>query len=62
MKVVDQLLNHEWRTIESLKTNSKGEVTLPAFYGSYDIGSGKSKVLVAHLNSGTQMTLKLNQR
>ena len=62
MKVVDQLLNHEWRTIESLKTNSKGEVTLPAFYGSYDIGSGKSKVQVAHLNSGTQMTLKLNQR
>jgi hypothetical protein len=49
MKVVDQLLNHEWRTIESLKTNSKGEEYIcPALF---DLGLNFTKLVPKSMDS-----------
>lgn len=36
-RVLDELINHEWRTNLILKTNKKGETGFRGFYGTYEV-------------------------
>lgn len=48
MKALDRLINKEWKTNVTLKTNAKGEVVVPAFYGDYkvEVLTPKTKVTI----------------
>lgn len=48
MKVLDRLINKDWKTNLTVKTNEKGQVVLPAFYGDYvvEVSTSKSKATV----------------
>ncbi len=55
MKVLDRLINKEWKTNVTLKTNAKGQVVVPAFYGDYVVevstGRAKAKIKARHSKS-----------
>jgi GH35 family endo-1,4-beta-xylanase len=36
-QVLDKLINHEWKTTESLKTEKNGKATFRGFYGKYQV-------------------------
>lgn len=36
-KILDWLINHEWKTIETMKADNKGEVQFRGFYGKYKV-------------------------
>jgi endo-1,4-beta-xylanase len=65
-KVLDQLINHDWKTSLTLKTDSNGEIKFRGFYGGYLIHAetGKMKneihLEVKSENKRTLAILKLN--
>jgi endo-1,4-beta-xylanase len=46
MKAIDNLINKEWRTEGTFKTDAKGMVTFSGFYGDYDLSIDGQKVRV----------------
>jgi GH35 family endo-1,4-beta-xylanase len=56
-KVLDQLINHDWRTNLTLKTDAKGTVRFRGFHGSYSVQiseQGKKKKEVPFILQSTQ--------
>jgi len=43
-KVLDQLINHEWRTNLTLKTDANGKMSFRGFHGTYLVKTEKEKV------------------
>jgi len=43
-KILDQLINHEWRTNLTLKTDTNGKASFRGFYGGYLIRTEKEKM------------------
>ena len=43
-KVLDQLINHEWRTNLTLKTDANGKMSFRGFHGTYLVKTEKGKV------------------
>ena len=51
---LDQLINHEWRTVFEEKTNENGEVKFRGFHGLYEITvneGGKTQTTYLNLTS-----------
>jgi endo-1,4-beta-xylanase len=58
MTAIDRLINQEWRTQGTFKTDNKGQIRLSAFYGDYEITFGKTKGVISHPQSGTKYTVR----
>jgi GH35 family endo-1,4-beta-xylanase len=62
MKVLDRLINKEWKTNVTLRTNAKGQVVVPAFYGDYVVevstGVAKTKIKAKH-STGAKLVAKV---
>ena len=43
-KILDQLINHEWKTSLALKTDANGEASFRGFYGDYLVEVKKGKI------------------
>jgi hypothetical protein len=41
---LDQLINHEWRTNLTLKTDANGKMSFRGFHGTYLVKTEKEKV------------------
>lgn len=61
MKTIERLVTKEWRTQGTFTTNSKGEVTVPAFYGQFELSVGSEKAKFGHPKAGTRFKLKLKK-
>jgi hypothetical protein len=54
-QVLDRLINNEWKTNTSLKSNRKGKANFRGFYGRYEIKivyEGKTQVSEINLGKG----------
>lgn len=61
MKSVERLITKEWRTNVTLKTNSKGQLIVPAFFGSYEANINGSKFIFNHSKTKLSETVRLKQ-
>ena len=56
-KVLDRLINNEWKTTLTTQTNEKGEITFRGFYGEYEV-CVDGKVYTVNLDeNGKEVTL-----
>ena len=58
MVAIDRLINKTWRTDEKLRTNAKGEVQIPAFFGNYSIQVGSKVRMTNHEAAGTVVRIR----
>jgi endo-1,4-beta-xylanase len=59
MKVIDQLITKDWRTNATLKTNSQGKISIPAFFGSYEVKINGRMIRVQHAKAKNALTISM---
>jgi endo-1,4-beta-xylanase len=57
MKVINRLITKDWRTNGEFKTDKNGKVSIPAFYGDFEVTTAKSTKQFKHVKAGTLVKL-----
>ncbi len=59
MRTLDALLHKTWSTDATLKTDARGRLSLPAFYGTYRVSAGTRSAPVEHPKGATVAAVTL---
>lgn len=63
--VLDQLINHQWKTHATMTTNASGQIVLRGFYGDYRVSpdtTAKGSFAFRHVpGAASEWTIRLEQ-